>query len=83
MEEFRIKSFFFLLSGLTDGILNQFDESETEDLDEDTIFFQLQSVFAHLRKSKLQFYIPKKFWSVARVSSHLRNTKSSNIIGIL
>ena len=82
MEEFRIKRV-FLLSGLTGGILNQFDESETEDVDEDTIFFQLQSVFAHLRKSKLQFYIPKKFWSVARVSSNLRNTTLFNLIGIL
>ena len=59
----------YTVPGLRDAILNQYDESAEEDVDEETIFFQLQNVFGHLRASKLQFYVPEKFWSVARVST--------------
>ena len=60
----------YTVPGLRDAILNQYDESEEDDVDEETIFFQLQNVFGHLRASKLQFYVPEKFWSVARVSKY-------------
>ena len=57
----------YTVPGMSDAILNQYDETDMEEIDEETIFFQLQNVFGHLRASKLQFYEPKLFWSVARV----------------
>ena len=30
-------------------------------IDEETVFFQLQSVFAHLMESRLQYYVPDKW----------------------
>ena len=36
-------------------------------VDEETIFYQLQNVFGHLLESKLQHYIPEKFWRCFRL----------------
>ena len=38
-----------------------------DDIEEETLLFQLQSVFGHLMASKLQFCIPSKFWETFRL----------------
>jgi ubiquitin carboxyl-terminal hydrolase 9/24 len=40
---------------------------ELDSLDEESIFYQLQNVFGHLLESKLQHYIPEKFWRTFRL----------------
>ena len=35
--------------------------------DEDTVFYQMQSVFGHLMESRLQYYEPEKFWKVFKL----------------
>ncbi len=32
-----------------------------ETIDEETVFFQLQSVFAHLMESRLQYFVPDRW----------------------
>ena len=36
-------------------------------VEEDSAFFQLQAVFAHLQESKLKYYVPDKFWTCFRL----------------
>lgn len=38
-----------------------------DSVDEETVFYQLQNVFGHLLESKLQHYIPEKFWRCFRL----------------
>ena len=47
----------YTLPGVAELILAQ----ET-DCDEESVFYQLQSVFGHLQESKLQHFVPDKFW---------------------
>ena len=47
----------YTLPGVPDQIL----ALET-DSDEESVFYQLQSVFGHLKESKLQHFVPDKFW---------------------
>ncbi len=43
-------------------------DSQAEQLDaDDSVFYQLQNVFAHLMESKLQYYKPEKFWTCFRL----------------
>jgi len=48
----------YTVPGVTEQILGV----EIENIDEETVFYQLQSVFGHLLESKLQYYVPEKFW---------------------
>ena len=48
----------YTVPGVTEQILGV----EIENLDEETVFYQLQSVFGYLLESKLQYYVPEKFW---------------------
>ena len=32
-----------------------------------SVFYQIQSVFGHLLDSKLQYYVPEKFWQVFKL----------------
>lgn len=34
------------------------------DQPEESVFYQVQSLFGHLMESKLQYYIPENFWKV-------------------
>ena len=40
---------------------------DLDSVDEETVFYQLQNVFGHLLESKLQYYIPEKFWRTFRL----------------
>lgn len=37
-----------------------------DDMDnpDDSVFYQVQSLFGHLMESKLQYYVPENFWKV-------------------
>ena len=48
----------FTVPGVADQILSV----DKEELDEESVFYQLQSVFGHLQESKLQHFVPEKFW---------------------
>lgn len=56
----------FCTPGVSEQILSV-DSALEEDLDEETVFYQLQNVFGHLHESKLQFYKPEKFWTCFRL----------------
>lgn len=34
------------------------------DQPEESVFYQVQSLFGHLMESKLQYYVPENFWKV-------------------
>ena len=58
----------FMTPGIYDNLLAvdtaiAEDNSRCED-DEETVLFQLQQVMGHLLDSKLQYYVPDKFWKV-------------------
>jgi ubiquitin carboxyl-terminal hydrolase 9/24 len=45
---------------LVPGVAEQLLAVNLDTIDEETVFFQLQSVFAHLMESRLQYYVPDK-----------------------
>ena len=48
---------------------------EMDTVDEETVFYQLQNVFGHLLESKLEHYIPEKFWKCFRLFGHPVNVR--------
>ena len=52
----------FMIPGITDCLLSIEDESEKS-----SVFWQLQNVFAHLKESKLEYYVPEPFWKAFRM----------------
>lgn len=42
---------------------------------EESVFYQVQSLFGHLMESKLQYYVPENFW---KVTDWLINLKVKN-----
>jgi hypothetical protein len=38
-------------------------DDDTDNPD-DSVFYQVQSLFGHLMESKLQYYVPENFWKV-------------------
>ena len=48
----------FTVPGLAEQILSV----ENEELEEESVFYQLQSIFGHLQESKLEHFVPDKFW---------------------
>ncbi|TRY69996.1 hypothetical protein TCAL_02811 [Tigriopus californicus] len=51
----------------TPGICEQVLSMNIDNYEEDTIYYQLQNVFGHLKESQLQFYKPEKFWRCFRL----------------
>lgn len=42
-------------------------DDDTDNPD-DSVFYQVQSLFGHLMESKLQYYVPENFWKVLIVT---------------
>ena len=60
----------YCVPGLSAAVLsssNDNADNQIEDDDDDTIFYQLQNVFGHLSTSKLQYFVPEKFWQTFRL----------------
>jgi hypothetical protein len=53
--------------GLVPGIAEQLLAVNLETIDEETVFFQLQSVFAHLMESRLQYFVPDRWDLLIRI----------------
>ncbi|XP_071800380.1 ubiquitin carboxyl-terminal hydrolase 24-like isoform X2 [Asterias amurensis] len=51
----------YMTPGIREGLLKDLET------DEDTVFYQMQSVFGHLMESRLQYYEPEKFWKVFKL----------------
>ena len=47
------------------------------DQPEESVFYQVQSLFGHLMESKLQYYVPENFWKVADRLSHWESAEDS------
>lgn len=43
------------------ALLSVDDDTDNPD---DSVFYQVQSLFGHLMESKLQYYVPENFWKV-------------------
>lgn len=43
------------------SLLSVDDDTDNPD---DSVFYQVQSLFGHLMESKLQYYVPENFWKV-------------------
>ncbi|ROT66789.1 putative ubiquitin carboxyl-terminal hydrolase 24 [Penaeus vannamei] len=61
----------FLVQGVPEDILAVCDD----DQDEDSLFYQLQTVFGHMMESQLQYYIPDKFWKCFRMDGQPVNVR--------
>ena len=48
---------------------------DSDQAHEDSVFYQLQQIFAHLRDSKLQYYVPEKFWKVFKLWGQTVNVR--------
>jgi hypothetical protein len=59
--------------GLVPGIAEQLLAVNLETIDEETVFFQLQSVFAHLMESRLQYFVPDR-WESLRLDPEILHT---------
>ncbi|KAL5016318.1 hypothetical protein ScPMuIL_005907 [Solemya velum] len=53
----------YMAPGIPEAILG-IDE---DNIEEDSVFFQIQQVFGHLMESKLQYHEPEKFWKVFKL----------------
>ena len=53
----------YMIPGVTDYLLS----IEEEKSEKTTVFWQLQNLFAHLKESKLEYYIPEQFWKAFRM----------------
>ncbi len=52
----------YMIPSVTDYLLSIEDES-----DKNSVFWQLQNVMAHLKESKLEYYMPEPFWKAFRL----------------
>ncbi len=52
----------FMMPGVSEYLL-----SIDNDVEKTGVFFQLQNVFAHLKESKLEYYLPEAFWKAFRM----------------
>ncbi|XP_038074652.1 ubiquitin carboxyl-terminal hydrolase 24-like isoform X2 [Patiria miniata] len=53
----------YMTPGIREGLL----KDSNLDLDEDSVFYQMQTVFGHLMESRLQYYEPERFWRVFKL----------------
>jgi ubiquitin carboxyl-terminal hydrolase 9/24 len=56
----------FMIPGICEYLLSIDDQSDCINR-ETSVFWQLQNVFAHLKESKLEYYIPESFWKAFRM----------------
>lgn len=61
----------YLVPGVAEDILAVCSDKENED----SLFYQLQTVFAHLMESQLQYYVPDKFWKCFRMDGQPVNVR--------
>ncbi|XP_015211244.2 ubiquitin carboxyl-terminal hydrolase 24 isoform X3 [Lepisosteus oculatus] len=54
----------YMQPGLPEAFLSIEDETENPD---ESIFYQVQSLFGHLMESKLQYYVPENFWKIFKM----------------
>ncbi|XP_053549190.1 ubiquitin carboxyl-terminal hydrolase 24 [Bombina bombina] len=54
----------YMQPGLPEVLLSMEDETENPD---DSVFYQVQSLFGHLMESKLQYYVPENFWKIFKM----------------
>jgi len=53
----------FMMPGVPEYLLS----IDSDDLEKSSVFYQLQNVFAHLKESKLEYYVPETFWKAFRM----------------
>ncbi|KAK7081025.1 Ubiquitin carboxyl-terminal hydrolase 24 [Halocaridina rubra] len=61
----------FMVQGVPEDILAVSSEGEGED----SLFYQLQTVFGHLMESQLQYYVPNQFWKCFRMDGQPVNVR--------
>ncbi|CAL4149746.1 unnamed protein product, partial [Meganyctiphanes norvegica] len=61
----------YLVQGIPDDIL----AIPSDEANEDSLFYQLQTVFGHLKESNLQYYVPDKFWKCFRMDGQPVNVR--------
>ncbi|XP_061594074.1 ubiquitin carboxyl-terminal hydrolase 24 isoform X3 [Cololabis saira] len=54
----------YMQPGLAEGFLSIEDDT---DQPEESVFYQVQSLFGHLMESKLQYYVPENFWKIFKM----------------
>ncbi|KAF3835080.1 hypothetical protein F7725_027638 [Dissostichus mawsoni] len=54
----------YMQPGLAEAFLSI---EEDTDQPEESVFYQVQSLFGHLMESKLQYYIPENFWKIFKM----------------
>ncbi|KAK4305331.1 hypothetical protein Pmani_022773 [Petrolisthes manimaculis] len=61
----------YLVPGVAEDVLAATHGRENED----SVFYQLQTVFGHLMESQLQYYVPEKFWKCFRMDGQPVNVR--------
>ncbi|KAM9326707.1 ubiquitin carboxyl-terminal hydrolase 24 [Gastrophryne carolinensis] len=54
----------YMQPGLSEALLSMEDETDNPD---ESVFYQVQSLFGHLMESKLQYYVPENFWKIFKM----------------
>uniref|UniRef100_A0A8D0HGX1 Ubiquitin carboxyl-terminal hydrolase 24 n=1 Tax=Sphenodon punctatus TaxID=8508 RepID=A0A8D0HGX1_SPHPU len=54
----------YMQPGLPEALLSIDDDMDNPD---DSVFYQVQSLFGHLMESKLQYYVPENFWKIFKM----------------
>ncbi|RVE73915.1 hypothetical protein OJAV_G00036080 [Oryzias javanicus] len=54
----------YMQPGLPEAVLSIEDDT---DQPEESVFYQVQSLFGHLMESKLQYYVPENFWKIFKM----------------
>ncbi|KAM9762188.1 ubiquitin carboxyl-terminal hydrolase 24 isoform 4-T4 [Menidia menidia] len=54
----------YMQPGLPEAFLSIEDDTEQP---EESVFYQVQSLFGHLMESKLQYYVPENFWKIFKM----------------
>jgi ubiquitin carboxyl-terminal hydrolase 9/24 len=58
----------YMIPGVTDHLLSIEDEmTNTADEKTTSMFWQVQNLFAHLKESKSEYYVPEQFWKAFRM----------------
>ncbi|XP_041648260.1 ubiquitin carboxyl-terminal hydrolase 24 isoform X3 [Cheilinus undulatus] len=54
----------YMQPGLPEAFLSIEDDTDQPD---ESVFYQVQSLFGHLMESKLQYYVPENFWKIFKM----------------
>jgi ubiquitin carboxyl-terminal hydrolase 9/24 len=57
----------FMIPGVTDYLLSIEAEEDASVIEKTSMFWQLQNLFAHLKESKAEYYVPEQFWKAFRM----------------